>query len=219
LITKASAFLTADLNTKTTLNGKHLAELSKQGAATLPTPFGTFRLIAFAKTEDDLMPNLALVAEGTNFEGPVICRVHSECLTGDIFYSFRCDCGEQLQEAMRITGENGGVILYLRQEGRGIGIINKLKAYELQDEGADTIEANKLLGLPVDGREYDQAIYMAKSIGIKSVRLLTNNPLKVRAFEQGGITVSERLPLEIAKRPENERYLNTKRDAMGHQLD
>lgn len=184
----------------------------------VPTPHGTFELIAFAKTPEERMPNLAMVAKGADLSQPVLVRLHSECLTGDIFHSLRCDCGEQLEEAMRQTGQHGGVILYLRQEGRGIGIINKLKAYQLQDKGADTIEANELLGLPVDGRDYGQAIEMLQELGIKRIRLLTNNPLKVEAFAKTGIEVLERVSLEIKKRPENERYLNTKRDEMGHAL-
>jgi len=164
------------------------------------------------------MPNLVMVAEGTDFSKPVLVRLHSECLTGDIFHSIRCDCGEQLEEAMRLVSQSGGAILYLRQEGRGIGIINKLKAYQLQDKGADTIEANELLGLPVDSRDYGQAIHMLESLGAKQIRLLTNNPLKVEAFAKTPVEVIERVGLEIKKRPENERYLNTKRDDMGHKL-
>lgn len=192
--------------------------LLRQGSAKVPTPHGTFELVAFAKTADELMPNLAMVAEGMDVSKPILCRLHSECLTGDIFHSLRCDCGEQLEEAMRLVGAEGGVILYLRQEGRGIGIINKLKAYQLQDKGADTIEANELLGLPVDSRDYSQAVHMLEQLGIKQIRLLTNNPLKVEAFAKTGIEVVERVGLEIKKRPENERYLNTKRDDMGHTL-
>ncbi len=175
-------------------------------------------MTAYAQSDRELMPNLALVAEGTDFSKPVLIRLHSECLTGDLFGSYRCDCGEQLERALRLTGAQGGVVLYLRQEGRGIGIINKLRAYELQDDGADTVEANQLLGLPVDDRDYQIALDMAHDLGITRVRLLTNNPLKVSAFEGSGIEVVERVPIEIAPRPENDRYLGTKRDSMGHQL-
>ena len=197
------------------LTGK---QLEAQGAAKIPTPFGLFQMVAFAQVPDDPMPNLALIAEGSDFSRPVLLRMHSECITGDLFHSYRCDCGEQLDEALRRTSEAGGVVLYLRQEGRGIGIINKLKAYGLQDHGADTVEANTLLGLPVDNRNYASALQMIAQLGITRVRLLTNNPLKVEAFAKTGIEVVERVPLEIAKRPENERYLNTKRDEMGHQI-
>ena len=164
------------------------------------------------------MPNLALIAEGTDLTKPVLLRMHSECLTGDIFHSKRCDCGEQLEQALALMAKEGGVLLYLRQEGRGIGIINKLKAYQLQDKGADTVEANEQLGLPIDGRDYRVALKMATDLGISKIRLLTNNPLKEDAFSDSGIEVVERVPIEIKKRPENERYLNTKRDEMGHKI-
>lgn len=195
-----------------------LGVLTRQGSAKIPTPHGTFDLIAFAKTATDPMPTMVMVAEGTDFSKPVLVRLHSECITGDLFHSLRCDCGEQLEEAIRQTGKEGGVIIYLRQEGRGIGIINKLKAYQLQDQGADTIEANTLLGLPIDSRDYRSAIQIIKQLGIEKIYLLTNNPLKVEAFAKTGVEVIERRGLEIAKRPENERYLNTKRDDMGHKL-
>lgn len=184
----------------------------------IPTPYGNFEVVAFAKTPDDPMPNLALVAEGTDFATAILLRMHSECITGDLFGSYRCDCGEQLERALELTGREGGVVLYLRQEGRGIGLINKLKAYRLQDHGADTVQANALLHLPVDGRDYSTALAMARELGVLSIRLLTNNPLKVDAFEESEIEVVERVPIEIAKRPENERYLNTKRDSMGHRI-
>lgn len=190
----------------------------RQASAVIPTPFGRFEVVAFAKTPGDPMPNLALIAEGTDLSAPVMMRLHSECLTGDLFGSYRCDCGEQLDRALELTGAGGGVILYLRQEGRGIGLINKLKAYRLQDDGADTVEANAMLHLPIDDRDYATALAMARSLGVSRVRLLTNNPTKLAAFDDSGIEVVERIPIEIAKRPENERYLNTKRDAMGHQI-
>ena len=199
------------------------AATERQGAARIPTPHGTFEVVAYAAAPDDPMPNLALVAEGTDFDDqdakPPLVRLHSECLTGDIFHSLRCDCGEQLERALARTGAEGGVVLYLRQEGRGIGIINKLSAYRLQDDGADTVEANRLLGLPVDSRDYGTAVAMARELGLRRIRLMTNNPLKVEAFAGSGIEVVERVPIEIAKRPENERYLNTKRDEMGHRID
>lgn len=192
--------------------------VERQAAATIPTPYGSFEVVAFAKTPDDPMPNLALIAEGTDLTKTVLLRMHSECLTGDLFGSYRCDCGEQLERALQLTGEQGGVVLYLRQEGRGIGLINKLHAYRLQDEGADTVEANALLHLPVDGRDYGTALAMARSLGVRRVRLLTNNPVKLAAFADSGVEVVERVAIEIEKRPQNERYLNTKRDAMGHQI-
>lgn len=194
------------------------AGVEPQASAVIPTPYGNFEVVAFAKSADDPMPNLALVAEGTDLAQPILLRMHSECLTGDLFGSYRCDCGEQLERALELTGREGGVVLYLRQEGRGIGLINKLKAYRLQDDGADTVEANALLHLPIDDRDYSTAIGMAEELGVRRIRLLTNNPLKVEAFEPSDIEVVERVAIEIAKRPQNERYLNTKRDSMGHQI-
>ena len=201
-----------------TADGESDSRTRRQASAVIPTPFGNFEVVAFARTPGDPMPNLALVAEGTDPSAPLLMRMHSECLTGDLFGSYRCDCGEQLDRALELAGAEGGVILYLRQEGRGIGLINKLKAYRLQDHGADTVEANALLHLPIDDRDYATALAMAHSLGVSRVRLLTNNPAKLEAFAGSGIEVVERVPIEIAKRPENERYLNTKRDAMGHQI-
>ncbi len=186
--------------------------------ARLPTAYGDFEITAFSDIDADPMPHLALVAEGTDVTEPVLCRVHSECLTGDVFASLRCDCGDQLAWAMRETSAQGGVIIYLRQEGRGIGIVNKLRAYGLQDAGADTIEANVQLGLPVDARDYSEAVEILRRLGIERVRLMTNNPLKVEAFIGSAVEIVERIPIEMPWQPENERYLATKRDAMGHQL-
>ncbi len=192
--------------------------LNQFASARLPTVYGEFQIYAFSDTEDDPMPHLALLANGTATEAPVLCRVHSECLTGDVFASLRCDCGDQLAYAMRETAAQGGVIVYLRQEGRGIGIVNKLRAYQLQDAGADTIEANVALGLPVDARDYGDAIEILRRLGISQVRLMTNNPLKVDAFANSGIKLTERVAIEMPSQQENERYLATKRDDMGHQL-
>ena len=189
-----------------------------QSRAPIPTPYGTFEVIAFSERDDDPMPNLALIAKGTNLDDTTLVRLHSECLTGDLFGSYRCDCGEQLERSLELTGKHGGVILYLRQEGRGIGIINKLRAYRLQDAGADTVDANTQLGLPVDGRDYSTAVAIALQLGLKEIELLTNNPQKVAAFDGSGIEVVRRVPLEIARRPQNARYLDTKRDEMGHVL-
>jgi 3,4-dihydroxy 2-butanone 4-phosphate synthase/GTP cyclohydrolase II len=143
-------------------------------------------------------------------------RVHSECLTGDIFGSKRCDCGEQLDAALRMIGEEGGVLLYLRQEGRGIGLINKLKAYRLQDTGVDTAAANVQLGFPEDGRNYEVAREMLQQLNIPKIRLLTNNPLKVSALEKMGIEIEARIPIVIPPQVENEFYLQTKKMRMGH---
>lgn len=194
------------------------SSLNEQAEARLPTVYGEFRMIAFSDLDDDPMPHLALVAAGTDLSGPVLVRVHSECMTGDVFASLRCDCGDQLAWAMRETSTHGGVIVYLRQEGRGIGIINKLRAYGLQDAGADTIEANVALGLPVDGRDYTDALEILRRLGVEQIKLMTNNPLKIEAFAGSPVEVLERIPIEMPRQTENERYLDTKRDEMGHQL-
>lgn len=146
-------------------------------------------------------------------------RIHSECLTGDIFGSQRCDCGPQLIRSLELIGERGGVLLYLRQEGRGIGIINKLKAYQLQDQGDNTAEANTHLGFKVDERTYEEALIILEDLGIKEVDLLTNNPEKIKIFENSPIKLHKRIPLEITPIRSNKRYLETKKTVMGHLLD
>jgi 3,4-dihydroxy 2-butanone 4-phosphate synthase/GTP cyclohydrolase II len=178
-------------------------------------------MIAYAESAEEWMPHIALVSEkySGSSQGPVIVRLHSECMTGDLFGSKRCDCGEQLDFAMRTIAEQGGVLLYLRQEGRGIGIINKLKAYQLQDEGLDTVEANVHLGLEIDARQYGIALAMLRDLGIDQIKLLTNNPEKIVAFDQSGIEIVDRLSIIIPPRTENESYLRTKRDQMGHLYD
>ncbi len=163
--------------------------------------------------------DLALTMGDISSGEPVLVRFHSECLTGDVFGSRRCDCGEQLRMAMeQIAREGRGVILYLRQEGRGIGLRNKVKAYALQDQGLDTIEANEHLGFPVDLRTFGPAVQMLKDLGVSRVRLLTNNPHKIAAVEQRGIDVVERVPIVTPTHGENSRYLNAKRDKLGHLL-
>lgn len=157
-----------------------------------------------------------IVLDNRNAEEVVDVRIHSECMTGDVFGSVRCDCGEQLDGSMRHFSHAGGLLIYLRQEGRGIGLVNKMKAYNLQDEGMDTIKANHALGFHTDQRDYTPAIEILQDLGIKSIRLLTNNPEKIDAFAESGIEVVERLALEIPSRAENEGYLETKRTGMGH---
>jgi GTP cyclohydrolase II len=192
------------------------AELKKQAGAMIPTPWGNFQMIAFSTSEGDWMPHLALVHESMDLSEPVLTRIHSECITGDLFGSKRCDCGEQLAKALEMAAEQGGVILYLRQEGRGIGIINKLKAYNLQDQGMDTVAANVHLGLEIDARQYGIAEQMLKVLGIKKIYLLTNNPEKVESLDSSSIEVVHRVPLIIEPQKENFKYLKTKQDLMGH---
>lgn len=191
--------------------------LREQASAIIPTPWGNFNMIAFSDSDDDWMPHLALVNEHIDRTIPVLTRVHSECITGDLFGSKRCDCGEQLAQSMAMAAEQGGVVIYLRQEGRGIGIINKLKAYQLQDTGQDTIEANVHLGLEIDARQYGIAAQILKAIGIRRIDLLTNNPEKIGALEEAtDIEVVSRIPLIIPPQKENFGYLKVKQDQMGH---
>lgn len=182
----------------------------------LPTPFATFALHGFVEhaTGKD---HLALVLGPVNDGKPVLARIHSECLTGDALFSQRCDCGAQLETALRQIAEEGrGVVLYLRQEGRGIGLINKLRAYRLQDAGADTVEANHALGFDSDLRDYSIVKPMLDALGVQALRLMTNNPRKIAAMEAAGVQVAERLPLMVNRNPANERYLATKSSKLGH---
>lgn len=176
-------------------------------------------MIAFADSEDELMPHVALVHEKFDPNKPVYLRIHSECMTGDLFGSKRCDCGEQLNDALTFVASKGGVVLYLRQEGRGIGLINKLKAYNLQDTGLNTADANVHLGLEVDARQYGIAVDIMKDLDIKSIYLITNNPLKIEAIEDSSIEVVGRIPLVTKPIKENLAYLQTKEDLMGHILN
>jgi GTP cyclohydrolase II len=192
--------------------------MKKQVEAQIPTQHGHFRLAAYAHRRTDRLPHLALISERIDIEEPVIVRIHSECITGDLFGSIRCDCGAQLAQATQMIAEQGGVLIYLRQEGRGIGIINKLEAYNLQDRGFNTIDANLHLGFEPDQRTYDDALFILRDLGIKQVRLLTNNPLKTSALQSAGVHVVERLPLVIAPEAENLAYQTTKQELMGHLL-
>jgi GTP cyclohydrolase II len=175
-------------------------------------------MIAYASKPNERMPHLALVAKGFDPSQPVPVRIHSECMTGDVFGSKRCDCGEQLHESLKIAASSGGVVIYLRQEGRGIGLINKIKAYNLQDAGLDTIEANTHLGFDADARQYDCAIHIMAELGINRVELITNNPLKVEALRRSAIEVVNRIPIIIPPVSENREYLQTKQEQMGHLL-
>lgn len=187
--------------------------------AQLPSSHGgAFRAIAF-ETEGERVVHLALAVGDVTGDLPVLVRVHSKCLTGDALGSTRCDCGPQLQLAMKRIGERGrGILLYMEQEGRGIGLVNKLRAYALQELGHDTVTANRQLGFPDDMREYDAAADMLRALGVTSVQLMTNNPLKVQSLEQHGIKVAERVPIELPAVDDNIHYLRTKRDKMGHLL-
>jgi len=197
-------------------NSVHPTSLLSQ--AHLPTRFGDFDVAVF---EIDGTPGEAVALMQGPLDGNTIplVRLHSECLTGDVLGSLRCDCGEQLDEALAlIASADSGVLLYLHQEGRGIGLANKIRAYALQDQGLDTVDANLALGLPVDRREYASAAEILRHLGLRQVRLLTNNPLKSAALERHGIQVVERVPLAVRPNSVNQRYLRTKADRMGHLL-
>ena len=190
----------------------------RQVAARIPTRYGTFQLVLFTNSHDH-KEHMALVMGDVKGRENVIVRVHSECFTGDVLGSLRCDCGEQLDRAMQIIAQAGqGVILYLRQEGRGIGLPDKLRAYNLQDEGLDTVEANLRLGHQPDERDYTVAALMLRDLDIRSVNLITNNPKKINELRDLGIAVRQRTPIEVPARPENLRYLRTKAKRMDHLL-
>lgn len=182
----------------------------------LPTPWGTFTLVGFQETGTG-KDHAALVMGDITGDEPVLGRIHSECLTGDALFSLRCDCGFQLQAALENIAKAGrGVLLYVRQEGRGIGLLNKIRAYHLQDQGADTVEANVALGFAADMRDYTICADMLKALEVKSLRLMTNNPRKMKAMESFGIPVAERVPLQEGRNPHNEFYLSTKANKLDH---
>ena len=187
-------------------------------AVRLPTAYGEFTAVAFRERLTG-KHHLALVKGDVEGEEDVLVRVHSECLTGDVFHSLRCDCGEQLDQALaRIGAEKRGVLLYMAQEGRGIGLLNKLRAYELQENGLDTVEANLELGFPPDARDYGIGNQILAELGLSTIRILTNNPKKMIGIEGFGLTVVEQVPIEISPNEENRRYLETKRTKLGHRL-
>jgi 3,4-dihydroxy 2-butanone 4-phosphate synthase/GTP cyclohydrolase II len=194
-------------------------KLVERAAETMvPTEFGPFRLVVYETEIDNTMP-VALVVGDVAESEDVLVRVHSECLTGDVFGSLRCDCGKQLHESMRMVQDHGsGVIVYMRQEGRGIGLVNKIRAYGLQDKGMDTVEANVHLGFDPDPREYGIGAQILHDLGVRRMRLITNNPVKRAGLEGYGLTITGRVPIEIPPNDFNVRYHNAKRDKMGHLL-
>jgi GTP cyclohydrolase II len=197
--------------------GAGISELSR---ALLPTRHGEFEIVAFAGCDGRRLDDFAIVHGDLDAAGAVPVRIHSECVTGDVLGSLRCDCGEQLQRALaQIAASPRGVLVYLRQEGRGIGIANKIAAYALQDEGMDTVEANLHLGFDDDMRSYDIAAGILRALHVKSVELYTNNTRKIDGLVAAGIDVVKRVPLVVPKRPENEKYLLTKKAKSGHMLD
>jgi 3,4-dihydroxy 2-butanone 4-phosphate synthase/GTP cyclohydrolase II len=192
--------------------------MQRQAEAPIPTRYGSFTMLVYAEKPNERMPHIAFIAEGFDPSRPVPVRIHSECMTGDVFGSRRCDCGDQLDASLHIVAERGGVVIYLRQEGRGIGLINKLKAYNLQDLGLNTAEANTHLGFDVDARQYDAAIFILQDLGITQVELITNNPAKVEALRRSPVEVAGRIPIVIEPQDDSRKYLKTKQELMGHLL-
>ena len=185
----------------------------------LPTVYGDFRGVAY-ESDIDRVAHVAMIKGDIGDGKGILVRVHSECLTGDALHSIRCDCAAQRDAALALIAQAGrGVFLYLHQEGRGIGLANKLRAYELQDRGADTVEANIALGLPVDKRDYGLGSQILADLGIKEMRLITNNPKKIAGLEGYGLTIVERVPMPTAATPQNARYMETKREKMGHLIE
>lgn len=195
-------------------------KIQKQAQAPLPTKHGIFQVIAYALNSEEQMPHMVLINPETDFSKPINVRVHSECMTGDVFGSYRCECGEQLNSSLEYINKYGGIVIYLRQEGRGIGIINKLHAYVKQDQGYDTAEANKVLGFGYDDRTYEDAITILHDLEIKRINLITNNPDKIKSLDDDSdITVVTRIDLDIKARKENIGYLRTKKDKFGHHIN
>ena len=195
-----------------------MSRICKVAEASLPTRFGHFRIIAFANGACE--EHVALVKGSVKGASSVLVRLHSQCLTGDAFHSIKCDCGKQLEDSLKLIGKSRkGVFIYLRQEGRGIGLANKIRAYALQDKGMDTAEANLALGFKEDERDYEEAAQILKALGVKSVRLLTNNPEKVKGLEKKGVCVCERIPLQVKPTRFSSSYLKAKKAKLNHLID
>ncbi len=196
-----------------------MSSVTLVASSRLPTPWGVFSLVGFRENATG-KDHAAMVMGDITTQEPVLARIHSECLTGDALFSLRCDCGFQLQAALQRIAETGrGVLLYVRQEGRGIGLLNKIQAYNLQDQGADTVDANVALGFAADQRDYTICADMLHLLGVSQVRLMTNNPRKLNAMTKLGIKIAERVPLQEGRNPYNEFYLETKAGKLGHMLE
>lgn len=191
--------------------------VKEEVTASLPTRYGAFKVVLYSSKGKD--QHLALISGDVKGKKDVLVRVHSECITGDLFHSRRCDCGEQLEKSLEKIGKEGGVLLYLRQEGRGIGLLKKLEAYNLQDKGADTVEANIKLGFKADERDYTIGAQILADLGLTTIRLLTNNPKKIEGLERYGLKIVERVPLLTEANELNKHYLKIKKEKLGHLIE